>query len=79
MNGIKLLTSSAVSLIAISLFIFDGVVAWREGITVLLGTLVGGYFAARISRQIPQRHVRGFVILASAVITVYFFYDIYGV
>ena len=79
MNGIKLLVSSFVSLIAIVLFIIDGVIAWYEGTIVLVGTLTGGYVAAHLSRQLPQAYVRGFVIVASIGITLYFFYDIYFV
>lgn len=75
MNGLKLLVSSAVSLIAILLFIYDGAIAWYEGTIVLLGTLAGGYVAARLSRQLPQHYVRAFVIVASIGITAWFFYD----
>ncbi|OEY67327.1 sulfite exporter TauE/SafE family protein [Marinobacter sp. X15-166B] len=78
MNGLKLLISSAVSLIAIALFIYDGVIAWHEGLIVLVGTLVGGYVAAHVSKRLSQRHVRWFVILASCGITVYFFMVTYG-
>jgi uncharacterized membrane protein YfcA len=77
MNGLKLLVSSCVSLIAIALFIHEGVIAWSQGIMVLIGTLVGGYLAARVSRKIPQHFVRGFVVFASVVITAYFFHDTY--
>ena len=73
MNGLKLLVSSAVSLIAIALFIADGVIAWYEGTLVLLGTLAGGYVAARLSRRLPQQYVRTVVIIASIAITSYFF------
>ena len=78
MNGLKLLVSSTVSLIAIALFIYDGAIAWYEGTIVLLGTLAGGYVAAHYSRRLPQKYVRTFVILASSGITVYFFFDIYA-
>ncbi len=77
MNGMKLLVSSVVSLIAIALFIYDDVIAWHEGIIVLVGTLLGGYVAAHISKRLSQQYVRMFVILASCGITVYFFMDIY--
>lgn len=79
MNGLKLLASTCVSLVAIALFIYNGVIAWFEGSIVLLGTLTGGYIAARISRQISQAYVSKFVTLAGASITLYFFYDIYVV
>lgn len=73
MNGLKLLVSSAVSLIAIGLFIIDGAIAWYEGSAVLLGTLLGGYLAAHYSRGLPQHLVRGFVIVAGITMTGYFF------
>lgn len=75
MNGLKLLVSSAVSLIAIVLFIYGGAIAWYEGSLVLLGTLSGGYVAAHFSRQLPQNWVRAFVIIAGIGITTYFFYQ----
>lgn len=77
MNGIKLLISTVVSLVAIVLFVVDGVIAWYEGAIVLVGTLVGGYMAADLSRRLPQDWVRKVVIVASCVITVYFFSDLY--
>ena len=79
MNGLKLLVSSCVSLVAIALFIYNDSIAWSEGTVVLLGTLTGGYLAARISRRVPEAYVRGFVILASVTVTAYFFYDLYAV
>jgi len=77
MNGLKLLVSSAISLIAIVLFIYSGVIAWQEGMSVLLGTLVGGYVAAHVSRKLSQKHIRSFIITVSCVITFYFFIDTY--
>jgi uncharacterized membrane protein YfcA len=77
MNGIKLLVSSTVSLIAIVLFIADGVIAWYEGALVLVGTLCGGYIAAHYSRKLPQQLVRGFVILIGCLVTGYYFISIY--
>jgi len=79
MNGLKLLVSSCVSLVAIALFIYNGSIAWIEGMAMLLGTLTGGYIAARVSRRVPEGYVRGFVIFASISITAYFFYDLYAV
>ncbi|UTW02999.1 sulfite exporter TauE/SafE family protein [Amphritea atlantica] len=77
MNGLKLLISTFVSLIAIAMFIYDDVIAWYEGSMVLAGTVVGGYMAAHLSRSLPQQLIRNFVIVASIGITLYFFYDVY--
>lgn len=78
MNGIKLLLSSVVSLIAIGLFLIGGVIAWQEGVAVLTGTLLGGYVAAHLSRRLPQSWVRGFVIAAGCTTTGYLFIDRYA-
>jgi hypothetical protein len=79
MNGIKLLVSSAVSLIAIALFVVDGAIAWFEGSVVLVGALVGGYLAAHYSRKLPEAAVRAFVILAGTATTAYFFAETYPI
>jgi len=75
MNGIKLLISSVVSLIAIVIFIVDGVIAWYEGSMVLLGALAGGYLAAHYSRSLSQAHVRKIVVFIRILITTYYFYE----
>ena len=77
MNGLKLLISSCVSIVAIGLFAYNDAIAWNEGTAVLLGTVTGGYLAARISRHVPQLYIRYFVILISICVTLYFFYDFY--
>ncbi len=78
MNAMKLLVSSVVSLIAILLFIYDDIIVWQEGITVLFGTLLGGYLAAHVSKKLPQSYVRYFVVIAGTLITIYFFIDTYA-
>ncbi len=78
MNGLKLLVSTAVSLVAIAVFIYNGAIAWFEGSIVLAGTLVGGFVAAHISRQLPQQQIRALVIIASSGITLYFFWVNYA-
>jgi uncharacterized membrane protein YfcA len=77
MNGLKLLISSCVSIVAIGLFAYNDAIAWNQGTAVLLGTVTGGYLAARISRYLPQNYIRNFVILISMCVTLYFFYDLY--
>ena len=77
MNGLKLVVSSCVALIAVVLFAVQGAIAWYEGSVMLLGTLTGGYVAARIARKLPDQYVRTFVTLMCIVITAYFFVDVY--
>ncbi|WP_391090883.1 TSUP family transporter [Vibrio sp. NH-UV-68] len=77
MNGLKLLVSSCVSVIAIVVFMVDGVIDWQKGFAVMMGSLLGGYVAARVSRKVEQKYVKGFVALSSIAMTLYFFADVY--
>ncbi len=77
MNGIKLMISSTVSLIAIAVFIYDGLIAWSEGMAVLVGTLLGGYLAAYLAKRVSPGAVKNFVIIAGSIMTLYFFKQTY--
>ena len=77
MNGLKLLISSIVSLIAVIIFIFDGLIAWQQGLMVLIGSIIGSYVASHWSRRVSKTKIRYFVILLSCVVTAYYFYKVY--
>ncbi|CAM4145598.1 sulfite exporter TauE/SafE family protein [Vibrio neonatus] len=77
MNGVKLLISCGVSLTAIVIFMLQGAIDWPATMVVLVGTLVGGYYAAHISRRLPQIWVKNIVVVISVSITCYFFYSTY--
>ncbi|MFL2781711.1 MAG: sulfite exporter TauE/SafE family protein [Rhodospirillales bacterium] len=77
MNGLKLLLSVCVSIAAIILFAFNDSIAWAQGLAVLLGTLSGGYLAARISRYLPQNYIKTFITLIATLVTTFFFYEVY--
>ncbi|MCZ8499418.1 sulfite exporter TauE/SafE family protein [Vibrio lentus] len=49
--------SACASLAAIVFFIVNGSIDWPSGMAVLFGTLVGGYYSAKVSRRIPQQYV----------------------
>ena len=73
MNGLKLLVSALVSILAIAMFGVGDLIAWREGTLVLIGTLIGGYAAASAVRVVCQRLVRRAIIGVAAGMTAYFF------
>ena len=73
MNGLKLLTSAVVALLAIVIFGAGEIIAWREGCLVMAGTLIGGYVAASAVRVVRQSVVRRFIIVVAASMTAYFF------
>lgn len=78
MNAVKLLVSSCVSIIAVIVFMLQGIIAWSEGGVVLIGAVSGGYMAAHFSRKIPKQYVHAAVVIIGIIMTLYFFHDIYG-
>ncbi|HDY7486061.1 TPA: sulfite exporter TauE/SafE family protein [Vibrio vulnificus] len=77
MNGLKLLISTSVSLIAVVIFIFNGSIDWWNGFVVMLGSVVGGYVSAVVARNLNKMWVHRFVTMTSFVITGYFFVKVY--
>lgn len=73
MNGIKLLVSAVVALIAITIFASEHIIAWYQGSIVLVGTLLGGYAAAITAKWINPIWIRRLMILIAGVTTTYFF------
>ena len=73
MNGLKLLVSALVSILAIVVFGVGDLIAWREGAIVLVGTLIGGCAAASAVRLVSQRLVRRAIIVVAVGMTTYFF------
>lgn len=77
MNGLKLLISAMVSVIAVIRFASVGSIAWVEGSAALAGAVVGGFAAAYFAPLIHEKLIRGFVILYGIGLTVYFFWVTY--
>src|SRR5690606_7218001 len=78
MNGLKLLLSTVISVVAVVRFAATGSIAWVEGSTALAGAVVGGFGAAYFSHLVPARVIRAFVIVYGMGLTVYFFWTTYG-
>lgn len=66
----KNLLAAGVSLAAISVFIFQGLVQWPETLCMLTGALLGGYAGGRLIRILPARMIRVFVITAGLLMTI---------
>ena len=77
MNALKSILGIAINGIATLIFIVKGAIYWPQGIAMIAGALVGGYFGAHYAQKLSQAWVRGFVILVGTGMTVYFFVKAY--
>jgi uncharacterized membrane protein YfcA len=77
MNALKSILGIAINGIAALVFVVKGAIYWPQGIVMIAGALVGGYFGAHYAQKLPQAWVRNFVILVGTGMTVYFFVKAY--
>jgi uncharacterized protein len=77
MNALKSILGMAINGVAVLVFIVKGAIYWPQGIAMIAGALVGGYFGAHYAQKLPQAWVRNFVILVGAGMTAYFFVKAY--
>jgi uncharacterized protein len=78
MNALKSILGVAINSVAAMVFVVKGAIYWRQGIVVIAGALIGGYFGAHYAQKLPQAWVRGFVILVGIGMTAYFFVRAYA-
>jgi uncharacterized membrane protein YfcA len=64
--------------IAAVLFVVTGTVDWQVALIVMVGSIAGGYFGARIARRISNEALRLIVTAAGAIFSVYYFVKAYG-
>ncbi len=74
MNGLKSLLGAAINAAAVVTFVVAGIVAWPQALLMVAGSLLGGYFGARLAKRVAAQRVRQFVIAMGAAMTVKFFF-----
>ena len=69
---LKNLIAGSVSLAAVTVFIFKGVVIWAAAFPMLIGALLGGYAGGHLIRWLPSWLVRAFVIGTGTLMTIFY-------
>jgi hypothetical protein len=69
-NVIKNLLSGLTSLVAVVVFVLQGMVAWPPTLVMMGGALIGGFLGGRLARVLPPNLIRGIVITVGTILTV---------
>jgi uncharacterized membrane protein YfcA len=77
MNALKTVMATVINGVAVVTFIVARAVYWKEGMVMIVGGIVGGYFGAHYALKLPQKWVRVFVVLTGTSMTIYFFAKAY--
>src|SRR6185436_18339356 len=73
MNGLKSLLGTAINTLALAEFVVRGTVAWRYGLVMIVGAVLGGYCGAAGARTVNPKWIRLLVIAIGWSMTIYFF------
>lgn len=73
MNGLKNLLSSALTVIAVAVYIAGGAIVWTEALVMMVAAVAGGYGGARAARRLPDLWLRAIVITAGLLLAAAFF------
>ncbi|MEO8862776.1 MAG: sulfite exporter TauE/SafE family protein [Candidatus Saccharimonadales bacterium] len=69
MNGIKNAFSVGMAIVATSYFAYAGLINWRAGLMMAIGTAIGGYFGARAAQRVPARFVHNATVFIGLIIS----------
>ena len=72
------LLNAAMNATASTLFIVGGLIYWKQMAAMLVGAIVGGYFAARLARKLDPAKARIAISCLNAVITGLMFWKTFG-
>jgi uncharacterized membrane protein YfcA len=73
LNPYRILMIAACNVAAAGFFIVAGAVSWPATLTMLAGTVAGGYAGAHLARRLPLAALRAVTIGLGALMTVLFF------
>lgn len=73
MNGAKNVVSALLTLIAVGVYAWGGLVAWPQALLMMVAATAGGYFGARVARRIPAPFIRAGIVVTGLVMAALFF------
>jgi uncharacterized membrane protein YfcA len=72
-NALKNLNSLVLSVLSVGAFVVAGVMAWPQGLVMMVAATVGGFWGAQWSKRLPVLWVRRGVIATGLVMSAVFF------
>jgi uncharacterized protein len=76
-NAIKNAVATFVSLIAVVILAFRGLILWNYGLLMVLGALIGGFAGGKLAKVLSKRVLRTFVLVVAVFLTVVYFWRTY--
>jgi uncharacterized membrane protein YfcA len=77
-NAIKNAVATFVSLVAVVMLGFRGMILWNYGLLMIAGALIGGFLGGKLARVLSKRTLRAFVLVVAVFLTVTYFWRTYA-
>jgi len=71
-NGMKVMIATSINLVSVVTFIIAGAIVWPAGLALTAGAIAGGYGGAWLTKQMPQKAIRRFIICYGLAISLWF-------
>jgi uncharacterized membrane protein YfcA len=76
-NAIKNAVATIVSLIAVIILAFKGLIVWKYGLLMVIGAILGGYLGGTFAKGLSKQALRYFVLAIASFFTVVYFWTAY--
>ena len=73
-NGLKMVVNTLANGVAFLIFVLDGQVVWRYCLLAMVTCAIGGYTSARFAKMVPQKILRGLVVVIGLSMAAWFFW-----
>ena len=73
-NALKNAIATIVSLIAVIVLSFKGLILWKYGILMIVGATLGGLYGGRLAKRLDKKTLRAIVICVGSLLTTWYFY-----
>jgi uncharacterized membrane protein YfcA len=73
-NALKNAIATIVSLIAVIVLSFKGLIVWKYGILMIVGATLGGLYGGRLAKRLDKKTLRTIVIVVGSLLTAWYFY-----
>jgi uncharacterized protein len=73
-NALKVVANTMANGVAFLIFVVDGQVVWRLCLAAMVAAAIGGYVSASLARRVPQRVLRGLVVVIGLSMAAWFFW-----
>jgi uncharacterized membrane protein YfcA len=77
-NAIKNAVATFVSLIAVIILGFRGLIVWNYGLLMVVGAIIGGFAGGKLAKVLSKRALRAFVLVVAVFLTVVYFWRTYA-